>query len=65
MFPEKSAEKADKAAPPPGTLGVLLVTGMSGAGKTSALKAFEDIGYEAIDNIPLSLLSNPGKAAAK
>jgi UPF0042 nucleotide-binding protein len=57
MFPEKSAEKADKAALPPGTLGVLLVTGMSGAGKTSALKAFEDIGYEAIDNIPLSLLS--------
>ena len=57
MFPEKSAEKADKGAPPPGTLSDLLVTGMSGAGKTSALKAFEDIGYEAIDNIPLSLLS--------
>lgn len=38
-------------------LGVLLVTGMSGAGKTSALKAFEDMGYEAIDNIPLSLIN--------
>lgn len=36
---------------------VLLITGMSGAGKTSALKAFEDLGYEAIDNVPLSLLS--------
>ncbi len=35
---------------------VLLVTGMSGAGKSSALKALEDIGYEAVDNIPLSLL---------
>ncbi len=39
------------------TLGVLLVTGLSGAGKTSALKAFEDMGYEAIDNVPLSLLN--------
>ncbi len=37
---------------------VLLVTGMSGAGKTSALKALEDLGYEAIDNVPLSLLYN-------
>jgi UPF0042 nucleotide-binding protein len=35
---------------------VLLITGMSGAGKTSALKALEDLGYEAIDNVPLSLL---------
>ena len=35
---------------------VLLVTGLSGAGKTSALKALEDIGYEAVDNVPLSLL---------
>lgn len=34
----------------------VLVTGMSGAGKTSALKAFEDMGFEAIDNVPLSLL---------
>jgi len=35
---------------------VLLITGMSGAGKTSALKALEDQGYEAIDHVPLSLL---------
>ncbi len=35
---------------------VLLVTGMSGAGHSSALKALEDIGYKAIDNLPISLL---------
>ena len=35
---------------------VLLVTGMSGAGKTLALKNLEDLGYEAVDNIPLTLL---------
>ncbi len=35
---------------------LVLVTGMSGAGKTTALKALEDAGYEALDNLPLSLL---------
>ena len=35
---------------------VLLVTGMSGAGKSTALKALEDLGYEAVDNLPLGLL---------
>jgi RNase adapter protein RapZ len=35
---------------------VALVTGMSGAGRTSALRALEDAGYEAVDNLPLSLL---------
>lgn len=37
---------------------VALVTGMSGAGKSSALKALEDAGYEAVDNLPLSLLES-------
>jgi len=35
---------------------LVLVTGMSGAGKSVALKTLEDSGFEAIDNIPLSLL---------
>jgi UPF0042 nucleotide-binding protein len=37
---------------------VVLVTGLSGAGKSSALKALEDLGYEAVDNVPLSLVPN-------
>lgn len=37
---------------------VILVTGMSGAGKSSALKALEDLGYEAVDNIPISLITS-------
>ncbi|MFQ5348178.1 MAG: RNase adapter RapZ [Rhodothalassiaceae bacterium] len=36
---------------------LLVVTGMSGAGKSTALKALEDLGYEAVDNLPLGLLS--------
>mgnify|MGYP001546917517 FL=1 len=35
---------------------LLVVSGMSGAGKSSALKIVEDLGYEAVDNLPLSLL---------
>lgn len=35
---------------------VLLVTGPSGAGRTTAIRVLEDAGYEAIDNLPLSLL---------
>lgn len=34
----------------------VLVTGPSGAGRTSAIRALEDIGFEAIDNLPLTLL---------
>jgi RNase adaptor protein for sRNA GlmZ degradation len=37
---------------------VVLVTGLSGAGHSTALKILEDIGYEAIDNLPLSLLGS-------
>ena len=36
---------------------VVVVTGMSGAGKTAALKALEDLGYEAVDNAPLALVA--------
>ncbi len=37
---------------------VVIVTGLSGAGMTSALKIFEDLGYEAVDNLPYVLLHN-------
>lgn len=58
-MPPPAAETPD-ATPQdkPRQLDVLVVTGMSGAGKTSALKALEDLGYEAIDNVPLSLLGS-------
>ena len=42
--------------PIPTRTDVVLVTGLSGAGRTSCLKTLEDAGYEAIDNLPLSLL---------
>lgn len=49
---------------------ILLVTGLSGAGKSTALRTLEDSGWEVVDNLPLSLLdhllSTPlSKGAAK
>ena len=37
---------------------VLLVTGLSGAGKTTALKTMEDIGWETVDNFPFRLVES-------
>ena len=34
----------------------VIVTGMSGAGKSSALKTLEDAGYFCVDNLPVALL---------
>ena len=46
--PERNAKSAgDK---------VVFVTGPSGAGRATAVRALEDIGFEVIDNLPLSLL---------
>lgn len=39
-----------------GTRPVLLVTGMSGAGKLTVLRTLEDLGWEVVDNLPLTLL---------
>lgn len=36
---------------------VVLVTGPSGAGRSTAINALEDLGYEPIDNLPISLLT--------
>ena len=37
-------------------INLVVVTGMSGAGKTVAIQSFEDIGYFTIDNMPPSLV---------
>ena len=36
----------------------VIVTGMSGAGKITALKIFEDNGYYCVDNLPIDLIEN-------
>ncbi len=36
---------------------LVLVTGPSGAGRSTAIRVLEDLGFEAIDNLPMSLIS--------
>jgi RNase adapter protein RapZ len=49
-----SAALAPHAEPPHE---LVIITGLSGSGKASALKAFEDLGYYAVDNLPVELLT--------
>src|SRR5205814_6339657 len=35
---------------------LVIITGLSGSGKASALKAFEDLGYYSVDNLPVDLI---------
>jgi UPF0042 nucleotide-binding protein len=44
---------------------LVILTGISGAGKASALKAFEDLGYQAVDNLPLELMQEFAGLVAK
>ena len=53
--PRKAAKKAAAVVPPVASELVIL-TGLSGSGKASALKAFEDLGFYAVDNMPLELI---------
>src|SRR6202021_1121906 len=53
----KKSVRRGKALPPATSRGELVIlTGLSGSGKLSALKAFEDLGYYAVDNLPLQLV---------
>jgi UPF0042 nucleotide-binding protein len=47
----------DRSAIPPDARGdLVIITGMSGSGKASVLKAFEDLGYYCVDNLPVGLI---------
>ena len=66
---ETESNVPDDAAPPLSLAGrVLVVTGLSGAGRTTALKALEDMDCEAVDNLPVRLMAtliHQGPAAGR
>jgi RNase adapter protein RapZ len=45
-----------RKADAPAAAELVIITGMSGSGKASALKAFEDLGYYCVDNLPVELI---------
>ena len=54
--PDTLPDGTPPAETPPGRRPVLLVSGMAGAGLSTALNAFEDLGYESVDNLRLGLI---------
>ena len=72
MIPRRSgARKGDSQAGPNGNARtksakeLVILTGISGAGKATALKTFEDLDYRAVDNLPLELLQEFAGMVAK
>ena len=53
--PSQAAARPRKQAAKPAK-DLVILTGISGAGKASALKAFEDLGFHCVDNLPLEML---------
>jgi UPF0042 nucleotide-binding protein len=45
-----------KRRSPPGTRQLVILTGLSGSGKSTVLKTFEDLGYYCVDNLPVQLI---------
>jgi UPF0042 nucleotide-binding protein len=70
MTPRKSSASAKRKSPmhtgkksakaigrdTPHAPELVIITGMSGSGKASVLKAFEDLGYYCVDNLPVELI---------
>lgn len=56
LTPKSARARRSKSSSPRGRKQLVIVTGISGAGKASALKAFEDLGFHCVDNLPLELL---------
>jgi UPF0042 nucleotide-binding protein len=54
------ATRAKQAVPPKAavlsTTELVIITGLSGSGKGTVLKAFEDLGYYSVDNLPIELI---------
>jgi RNase adapter protein RapZ len=53
--PEPAASVGSKH-PEPKRAELVIITGLSGSGKATVLKAFEDLGYYAVDNLPIGLI---------
>jgi RNase adapter protein RapZ len=58
------ARARTRAAEPSAAPGILLITGLSGAGRSEAARSLEDIGYFVVDNLPPALLPKMAELAA-
>src|ERR1700685_2538111 len=62
----KAVKQAAKVvASEPHSPELVIITGMSGSGKASVLKAFEDLGYYCVDNLPVELIPSFAELAVQ
>ncbi len=61
----RAPRTATPAAPRRGTRRFVIVTGLSGSGKTHALRALEDLGYFCVDNLPTQLIPTLAELAGR
>jgi UPF0042 nucleotide-binding protein len=53
---KKAVDSIPVSVEPLSSAELVIITGMSGSGKQTALKAFEDLGFHAVDNLPIALV---------
>jgi len=63
--PTKGAKRHRKTRERSPAPELVIITGMSGSGKASVLKAFEDLGFYCIDNLPVDLIPRIAELAVK
>ena len=63
--PARRRSKPRGAQPLRGTRRFVILTGLSGAGKTQAIRALEDLGYFCIDNLPAMLMPTMAELASR
>jgi RNase adapter protein RapZ len=54
---KKSCPRSAEPKPEPSTPELVIVTGLSGSGKGTVLKAFEDLGFYCVDHLPIELVA--------
>ena len=63
--PRRAPARSKRAAGGRGTRRFVIVTGLSGSGKTHALRALEDLGYFCVDNLPTQLIPTLAELAGR
>src|ERR671935_3080803 len=63
--PRRKPVKAARPGNRPGSQPFIILTGLSGSGKSQAIRALEDLGYFCVDNLPTTLIPTLAKLSQR